>query len=72
MSNYINPETAAHNIASAFCNREIQNLPDSAFIPGDIAHSGNAAKRIWDLYSNIYDFVFETALKSNESSMQEE
>ncbi len=38
MEHYIDPETAAHNIASAFCSREIQNLPDSEFIPGNIEH----------------------------------
>lgn len=72
MEHYIDPETAAHNIASAFCSREIQNLPNSAFIPGDIEHAGSSIKEIWALYSNVYDFVFDAALSSNESSMQEE
>lgn len=69
MPNYINPEIAAHNIALAFCQHEIQNLPDSAFIPGNIEHSGAAAQQIWELYSNIYDFVFDAALDGNDDSM---
>jgi hypothetical protein len=36
MANYINPETAAHNIALAFCEHEIQKLPENAFVPGDV------------------------------------
>ena len=46
MINKINPEIAAHNIATAFCECQIQKLPESAFIPGDIEHSGKAAKEI--------------------------
>ncbi len=72
MINKINPEIAAHNIATAFCECQIQKLPESAFIPGDIEHSGKAAKEIMQLYANIYDFVFEAALQENEWSTDEE
>ena len=65
MINKINPEIAAHNIATAFCECQIQKLPESAFIPGDIEHSGKAAKEIMQLYANIYDFVFEAVLQEN-------
>ncbi|MCI8887975.1 MAG: hypothetical protein HFG70_07790 [Hungatella sp.] len=72
MANYINPEIAAHNIASAFCQHEIQNLPESAFAPGDIKYSCTAAQKMWELYSNVYDFVFDAAMDENNSSMHDE
>lgn len=72
MSKFIDPATAAHNIATAFCQREIQKLPDSAFIPGDTLYSSPAAKKIWELYSNIYDSVFESAVQENNSFTEEE
>lgn len=72
MANYINPETAAHNIALAFCQHKIQNLPESAFIPGDTVHSSTAAKDMWTLYSNIYDSVFDAAVQENIDSIHDE
>lgn len=72
MANIINPETAAHNIALAFCEHEIKKLPESAFVPGDMQNSGMAAKKILQLYTNIYDFVFEATLQENTLSTDEE
>lgn len=72
MISYINPETAAHNIATAFCEHEIQKLSETAFIPGDTAHSEPAVKEIWQLYSNVYDSVFEAAVSENALSTDEE
>ncbi len=72
MANIINPEIAAHNIATAFCEHEIQKLPDSAFIPGDLCSSSVQAKKIWQLYANIYDVVLESALQENSLSADEE
>lgn len=69
---YIDPEIAAHNIAAAFCEHEIQKLPETAFIPGDKACSEPAVKEIWRLYSNIYDSVFEAAVSENALSTDEE
>lgn len=43
----INSELAAHNIATAFCEHEIQKLPETAFISGDTTYSAPAAERIW-------------------------
>ena len=68
----INAETAAHNIATAFCEHEIQALPKKAFVPGDIRDSGEAVKKIWQLYANVYDFVFEAATKENKLSADAE
>lgn len=71
MSHIINPETAAHNIATAFCEHEIQKLNATAFIPGE-QRSNAAAKEIWQLYANIYDVVFDAASEENKLSMEEE
>ncbi len=68
---YIDPSQAAHNIATAFCQREIQKLPATAFEAGSIS-SSTAAKEIWNLYSNIYDSVFESAMEGNELSIESE
>lgn len=70
-SHYINPEQAAHNIASAFCAHEVQNLPESAFEPGALKANLDI-KKIWHLYSNVYDSVFEMALMDNASSTDDE
>mgnify|MGYP001087538372 CR=1 FL=1 len=72
MMSFINPELAAHNIATAFCERQIQKLPDNAFIPGDKKHSDPAIKEIWELYSNVYDSVFEAADHENALPTDEE
>lgn len=69
---YINPETAAHNVATAFCQHIIQDLPESAFTPGDINTSAPAVKKIMNLYTTVYDFAFEFALESNNASAEEE
>lgn len=71
MSLIINPETAAHNIATAFCEHEIQKLHTSAFIPGE-QESCATAKKIWQLYANIYDVVFDAASEENRQSTDEE
>lgn len=68
---YIDPAQAAHNIAIAFCQHEIQKLPVAAFEAGSMQSSA-AAKEIWNLYSNIYDSVFESALEGNEISIESE
>lgn len=68
---YIDPSQAAHNIATAFCQHEIQKLPTTAFEAGSI-QSSTAAKEIWNLYSNVYDFVFESAIEGNEASIESE
>lgn len=69
---YINPDLAAHNIATAFCEHAIQKLPEAAFIPGDTTHSGPAVKEIWKLYASVYDFVFEEAVRKNALPTDEE
>lgn len=69
---YINPETAAHNIASSYCNRQIQQMPDNNFIPGDIKTSIASSIEMWKLYSTIYDAVFEEASKDNCSLIEEQ
>ena len=43
-----------------------------AFVPGDIRDSGEAVKKIWQLYANVYDFVFEAATKENKLSADAE
>ncbi len=65
MISTINPELAAHNIATAFCEHEIQKLPETAFIPGDTTFSRPAVEKIWKLYANVYDFAFEAAVHEN-------
>lgn len=71
MISTINPETAAHNIATAFCEHEIKKLPETAFIPGDTEFAKPAIKQIWQLYSNVYDSVFEAAVSENTWSTDE-
>lgn len=68
---YIEPTQAAHNIASAFCVHEVQNLPENAFEPG-ASNAQPYIRNIWQLYSNVYDSVFEMALSENASSTDEE
>ncbi len=68
---YINPEIAAHNIAAAYCERHIRQMPDENFVPGDLKHSNSSALKMWELYANIYDAVFEAAHKSNISLTEE-
>ncbi len=70
-SHYINPEQAAHNIASAFCGHEVQKLPDYAFDAGDIK-SMPSIRKIWELYASVYDYVFELALSENNSFNEDE
>ena len=69
---FINPELAAHNITAAFCEHEIQKLPETAFIPGDTLYSAPAVKQIWQLYASVYDTVFEEALHENVLPTDEE
>lgn len=68
---YIDPAQAAHNIAAAFCARDVQNLPENAFEPG-ASNAQPYIRNIWQLYSNVYDSVFEMALSENASSTDEE
>ena len=68
----INPELAAHNIATAFCAHKIQRLPETAFIPGDTTYSGQAVKDIWKLYASVYDFVIEESVRENSLAIAEE
>lgn len=68
---YVNPEIAAHNIASSYCNRQIQQMPDENFIPGDMNTSIASAIEMWKLYATIYDAVFEEASKDNCFLMEE-
>lgn len=68
---YIDPTQAAHNIASAFCAHEVQKLPESAFEPG-VSSATSDIRNIWQLYSNVYDSVFEMALSENTSPTDEE
>lgn len=63
---YIDPAQAAHNIASAFCAHEIQKLPDSAFDTGS-RDSIPSVKKIWELYTSVYDYTFELTLSGNNS-----
>lgn len=70
-THYINPELAAHNIASAFCAHEVQKLSESAFIPGDLSANPHI-RHIWNLYSNVYDSVFGMALIDNVPSTDDE
>lgn len=72
MVHEINPEILAHNIATAFCQREINKMSDENFEPGDLYFSAPAVKKMYDLYSNVYDFAFDAALNGNKSSMDEE
>lgn len=72
MMSFINPELAAHNIATAFCEHQIQKLPENAFIPGDTNYSAPAVNGIWKLYANVYDSVFEAAVHENTLLTDEE
>lgn len=66
----INPEIAAHNIATAYCEHEINKLNAEFFEIGDL-NTSSSAKTIWKLYATIYDSVFEAATEDNALSMQE-
>lgn len=68
---HINPEQAAHNIASSFCSYAVKSLPDSAFNAGDI-ESIPYVEKIWSLYASVYDSVFEMADAENNSVMEDE
>lgn len=68
----IDPELAAHNIATAFCEHEIQKLPATAFIPGDTVKAAPAIEKIWQLYASVYDVVFEAAEHENALPTDEE
>ena len=72
MMPFINPELAAHNIATAFCEHQIRELPETAFIPGDTTYSDPAVKEIWKLYASVYDSVFEAAVRENALPIDEE
>lgn len=68
---YIDPAQAAHNIATAFCQCRIQKLPPSTFDARSMSSSA-AVTEIWNLYANVYDYIFESAVAGNESSIEEE
>ena len=69
---YINPEIAAHNIATAYCERQIRQMPDKNFVPGNMENSIPSALEMWKLYANVYDVVFEAASKDNVSLIEDE
>ena len=69
---YINPEIAAHNIATAYCERQIRQMPDENFVPGNMENSIPSALEMWKLYANVYDAVFEAASKDNVSLIEDE
>ena len=68
---YVNLEIVAHTTASSYCNRQIQQMPDENFIPGDMNTSIASAIEMWKLYATIYDAVFEEASKDNCFLMEE-
>lgn len=72
MIHQINPEILAHNIANAFCQREILKMPNECFIPGDAAYSKPAIEKMHELYSNVYDVAFDLASISNARLIEEE
>ena len=64
---FINPETAAHNIATAICNQS--QIPLSKIDFNDIGASDVAiqdvASSVADLYAYAYDAAFDKIQKYN-------
>lgn len=73
---YIDPETAAHDIARIFCEHKFEEIYANAKEEWKRNPKGNveilAAKIMFEKYADIYDHIFATALSDNHSSFEDE
>ena len=67
MSNiqYINPETAAHNIATAFVQKHLMFLKDPELFNTDSPMYAKAVSMATQVYANAYDVAFCAILEEN-------
>lgn len=64
----INPETAAHNIATLFSSKYINNQKDISVLSPDSTELYDAAKSAANLYALAYDVAYEYFFNENEKN----
>lgn len=62
---YINPEQAAHNVASAFSSKYVNQTNDPAILSSDRGEICEAAREAAKLYAIAYDSAYEYFFNAN-------
>ncbi|MEG0216488.1 MAG: hypothetical protein RR685_10205, partial [Hungatella sp.] len=64
---HINPESAAHNIATIFSDIFVKSLNNNRILDINGSEISTAAKKAAQVYAIVYDSVHEEIIKENSS-----
>lgn len=68
----INPQIAAHNIASIFCKRLVKKLKDAPMLSADKTEAGDIVDEVSELYGIVYDRSYLYFSRQNKDIMFDE